>query len=646
MNIRSAIWIGSLVWISGFEGGASGQEVIGVIEGTKTLHRLGQSMATVGDQDGDGFREYVVSSPGASGATGRVEVYSGKTQTKRLQIEGTEVGAEYGFSIAGIGDVNLDGFPDLVVGTPWSSVSADSSGRVEVRSGKDGGLLGSANGSSTGAYFGFAVSGAGDLNGDGREDILVGSPGVTSSAWVISGATQASMHKFTGAVASATGSSVSGGKDVTGDGIPDLLIGSSTEAIFVAGVWGFGKARVYSGANYALVHELLPIVETRFGDSALLIGDLNGDAKADVVVGAAQVFQVDPLRYRFEVFSGADGSHLYSVVGSVSPKNDVGFTFSELEDVTGDGVPDIISGAPNFEATAGSPRGAVHVYDGATGALHVTINGDGVGDQYGHGVVSAGDVNEDGFTDVLVGAPLDDDGGSAAGRAFVLSLVDVPIPNTPVLLGDKIYGTTSIVTKGHRFSFAGVKGSTFKLKASGGGDAMVPRFTLKNHLDQTINTWTIPSNAWNLKLSSVLPYSGDFALEVDGAGLTFGTYSVKTNRKLPESAKDQKKKLKGLPSHKVFFDGLPNGSASIKVKPVGGPDEFSIRLLAPSGSEIDVSQITITQASGKVIVPSIVMPEAGTYTLEINGIVDTKKLIKVTVKLFQPKGAATYIIDG
>ncbi|MCB1448719.1 MAG: FG-GAP repeat protein [Nitratireductor sp.] len=344
----------------------------------------------------------------------------------------------FGVSVASAGDVNGDGFDDLLVGAVRDDNNLSNSGSVRVISGFNGSVLYTVNGNSTSDNFGTAVAGVGDINGDGFDDFIAGGyqldsvngPGV---ARVISGYNGSTLFTFNGSSArSAFGASVAGIGDVNGDEIPDLLVGAYSDDNNT--LTDNGLARVLSGANGSVLYSFTgENTFDLFGTSVAAVGDMNGDGVPDLAVGAPNDDNAGPQSGSVRLLSGIDGSALDTFIGD-SSGDFFGYSVAGAGDVNGDGVNDIIVGAYGDDNNALVNSGSARVLSGVDGTVLHTFNGDGAGDQFGWSVSGAGDVNGDGFADLIVGAFNDDNNGSNSGSARVLSGLDGSTIST--FLGD------------------------------------------------------------------------------------------------------------------------------------------------------------------------------------------------------------------
>ncbi len=338
---------------------------------------------------------------------------------------GRAAGDHFGAAVSNAGDVNGDGFEDLVVGARF----ADPGGRIDagtvyVYSGLDGSVLHTWHGAKADDIIGNTVSGAGDVNGDGFDDVIVSAqradPGGMSkagSALVYSGADGSLLYQWDGESAfDQFGGLVSGAGDVNCDGYDDLLVG----ALFAdpGGRIDAGSAYLFSGANGTLLYQWNgQMAHDVFGQSVSNAGDVNADGVPDLVVGAQST---DPGGQQDAgsafAFSGADGSLLYVWDGQASDDR-LGYSVSDAGDFNGDGFDDVIVGAPDADPGGLSKAGSAYVFSGLDGSLLNQWNGTVYYGNFGFSVSSAGDVNRDGFDDVIVGA-------FRAGSVFVFSGAD------------------------------------------------------------------------------------------------------------------------------------------------------------------------------------------------------------------------------
>jgi FG-GAP-like repeat len=251
---------------------------------------FGWAVSELRDVNGDGVTDVVVGEvDGGPKHRGRVWVYSGRTGKLLFRRHG-RAGEQNGYAIADAGDVNGDGVPDLIVGASGTSAGH---GAVYVYSGRTGRLLFRIHGERGNAAFGqFFVAGVGDVNGDGIPDVYVGDYASSNAgqaggfAAVYSGADGALLHAWRGAAGQGLGPGRSAG-DVNGDGVPDIVVGSYTSS---DGAPGAGKVQIFSGATG---RRLRTITSTTAGENlgfdAVGIGDTNGNGTPDLLVSAASL---------------------------------------------------------------------------------------------------------------------------------------------------------------------------------------------------------------------------------------------------------------------------------------------------------------------------------------------------------------------
>lgn len=382
----------------------SAQVILTTKFGDKANDRFGLSVRSAGDVNNDGRPDYVVGAPedGNPLAVGEgfARVYSGATGGVLHTFNGTLNQERFGASVDGAGDVNNDGFADVVVGAPQHTGGGTNRGRMTVYSGATGGVLFTFDGTVNQDKLGTLVAGIGDVNGDGRPDVLSASreaPGggtQRGTVRVYSGLNGAVLHTLNGTANSQRfGLAADGmGGDVNGDGRPDFVVSSLT-----AGV------KIYSGATGAVIHTLTaPSADDLFGASVASIADLTGDGVRDLLVGATQdanVFNQGAGYVR--LYNGATGAFVRTHLGSTIGDR-FGTSCADGGDLNGDGLPEILVGADQFNNAL---KGLVRVFDGATGAPLHTFNGTNNGDRFGTSVDGLGNVDGQPGLEIGIGGP-------------------------------------------------------------------------------------------------------------------------------------------------------------------------------------------------------------------------------------------------
>jgi len=473
----------------------------------------GRSVSDVGDINGDGIDDFIIGAdladPGGRFEAGQSYVVFGTQAglpaavelsaldgTNGFALNGINAGDVSSVSVSGAGDINNDGIDDLIIGAN----GADPSGRTDAGqsyvvfgsqaafpavlelSTLDGTNGFALNGINNNDRSGRSVSGVGDVNGDGIDDILIGANGAdpagrngAGQSYVVFGSQAAFAATLELSALDGTngfalngiqandnsGRSVSGAGDVNGDGSADILIGA--DLADPGGRTNAGQSYVVFGrpaANpFPAALELADLDgdngfalnginnDDRSGWSVSGAGDVNGDGSADILIGAfgadpdgrldaGQSYVVlgsqDSFAAALEL-SALDGTNGVAING-INNSDQSGFSVSSAGDVNGDGVDDILIGARLADPDGRFDAGQSYVVLGSQAAFPATlelsalddtngfaINGINNGDFSGRSVSGAGDVNGDGVDDILIGAYFADPNGRfEAGQSYVI----------------------------------------------------------------------------------------------------------------------------------------------------------------------------------------------------------------------------------
>jgi tRNA A-37 threonylcarbamoyl transferase component Bud32 len=462
-----------------------------MVDGETVNDYSGSSVSTAGDINGDGYDDLLIGAYGypANNRTGRSYVVFGNTAIGsggilalsrlngtngfKLDAEGdvySTNGDANGYSVSVAGDINGDGLDDLVIGAPF--YATDDTGRSYVvfgntAIGSDGILaLSSLNGTNgfkldgETSYdnSGFSVSTAGDINGDGVSDLLIGAfhhADLTGRSYVVFGSSGvggsgilalSSLNGANGfmldgeAVTDYSGYSVSAAGDINGDGVGDLLIGAYGHAntigrsYVVFGGVGVGSSGMLALSSLNGMNGFKLDGEAFMGYSGKSVsaaGDINGDGVSDLLIGAycylynASIPSCGNGR-SYVVFGGigVGGSgtlSLSSLNGTNGFKLDgeatydySGSSVSTAGDINGDGLTDLLIGANVHAGGTGRSYVVFGGFDvGSSGTLALSslngtngfkLDGEAFGSYSGYSVSTAGDVNGDGYSDLMIGA--------------------------------------------------------------------------------------------------------------------------------------------------------------------------------------------------------------------------------------------------
>ncbi len=392
------------------------------VEGNANFRKLGSSAVTAGDVNADGYSDVLVSAEGGSSGTSWVYLYLGGPGGLSTAPSWSRTGFTQGPKLAPLGDVNGDGYGDFVIG--YGNIGSPGNGFVQVWYGRSNGNPNTFfTVSSSAGPFGFSVGSAGDVNGDGYDDVVVGNPsgscnGTGSGGFSLyfgapAGLTtgnSASYCVFGLAANAHLGWSVGTAGDVNGDGYDDVIAGAPD--------YDTGRAYIYLGSSTGLGGTFTPPDVTligpepngRFGYSVSTAGDANGDGYSDVVIGAPSVDSGTILDMGM-AYAYAGGASLAMPwlwqIGGCCTNNQFGATVAPAGDLDGDGYADFVVSGPGVNGGAVA-SGAVWVQFGGSTVIYTNaleIDGTQTNEAFGSGVGTAGDTDGDGFSDLIVGGP-------------------------------------------------------------------------------------------------------------------------------------------------------------------------------------------------------------------------------------------------
>ncbi len=381
--------------------------------GDQAGDQFGWIARNAGDVDGDGVADVVTSAPTAGNGAGAVYLLSTAKRARIWSVRGAGAD-ELGFGIEAAGDVNRDGVPDVIAGAPGA-------GYALLLSGRDGSVLRRITGRDATERFGERVSGLGDINGDGAPEVLISAPqsaarGARSGRVAIhSSATGAELHAWQGEAGHQLGQALAGA--TTGGGF--LVIAGAP------GAGGGGRSHVWTTLQAAPRFTLVPDSSAvQFGGMfASVVGDVDRDGVPDLYVSDWTDRARGSTTGRAYVYSGASGARLLAL-GGEGAGNGYGIGSAEAGDVDRDGHDDLIIGAWQFNGAAPA-GGKLYLHSGADGRLLGALTGRVMGETLGFDATGLGDVNGDGVPDLLVTSAWSAANGVRSGRVLVLSGAEV-----------------------------------------------------------------------------------------------------------------------------------------------------------------------------------------------------------------------------